>query len=117
AGARHHLVMRVRSLDGVAEQHDEPDVRESRGHPRRYRGVEKVVRRRLAGLEVVPSLSVALPGRREREERAVPVDALRELLVEEMRLLDPPDRGIAAARAGDVRMRKQIAEERGRAAP
>src|SRR6185295_11706271 len=111
AGARHHLVMRVRSLDGVAEQHDEPDVRESRGHPRRYRGVEKVVRRRLAGLEVVPSLSVALPGRREREERAVPVDALRELLVEEMQFLCPPHRRVPAAGSGDIRVREKVTEK------
>src|SRR6185503_14889759 len=117
AGAGHHLVMRIGPLDGVAEERDQAHVGERLGHSRRDGWVEHVVRRRLARLEIVPALAVALARRGEGEERAVPVDALHELLVEEVRLLHPPDRGIAAARRGDVRMREQVAEERGRAGP
>ena len=92
AGARHHLVVRVRPLDGIAQKCDQADVGERRRHARRDGRMEHVVRRRLAGLEVVAALPVTLPRRREREEGAIPVDALRELLVEEVRLLHPPDR-------------------------
>src|SRR4029078_4928490 len=90
AGAGHHLVMRIGPLDGVAEERDRGPVGKRLRHSRRDGWVEHVVRRRLARLEIVPALAVALARRCEGEERAVPVDALRELLVEEMRLLDQP---------------------------
>ena len=89
------------ALDGIAEDRDEPDVRDCGRHTLRYERVEHVVRRRLAGDGVTAALAGQQSLERRREERAVPSRAEQEALVEEVDLLVRP-RDLAASAGGAV---------------
>ena len=87
--------LRVRALDRVAQQHDQPNVRQGRRDPLRRQRVEHVIRAGLAGHRRVPGpgLRRAHPQTR-REMPPIPIRAAPKAGVEEVHLLlrqCPPD--------------------------
>lgn len=79
------VVMGVRALDRITQQHDEPDVAEDGGDALGRVNMRKVIGARLTSDRSTASSSV---GVEPRKVRPVPVDPLLEIDVEEMDLLD-----------------------------
>jgi hypothetical protein len=110
----HELVVRVRTLDRVAEERDQPHVRQARRHPLGHGRVEEVVRSRLSRDEIAAPPAGQAPPNGGGEEGAIPVEAAPELVVEEVELLPPRDAYLSAGGGGDVRVGDEVVEERGR---